>query len=138
MGNDMPSSTEKLVGAWIFGIILIVIGCISVYYSFKPMSQLSCYNNNEEEMMVNIACSPLNTSKNKDKECESAKIALDKKNQMCSVKKPNRSLLYGILLIPFGIIIIMYAICRNHKSNNTGFSKSSGGLGLLNKYQSIL
>jgi len=104
-------SYQQLIGSWIFGLILIIIACVCVYYSFIPMPKMSCYNNNEE-MMVNIACSPLNNNKNKEEECKNAKNDLDKKNQMCSVKKPNKSLLYGILLIPIGILLIMYARCR--------------------------
>ena len=140
-------SYRQLIGSWIFGIILIIIACVCVYYSFKPMPKMSCYNNNEE-MMVNIACSPLNNNKNKEEECKNAKNALDTKNQMCSVKKPNKSLLYGILLIPIAILLIMYARCRvqiPEQSNVVDIPKiqveianSGDGLGLIKKHSSIL
>jgi hypothetical protein len=102
-------SKKQLFGTWFFGIVLIIIGCVCVYYSFKPTSQMSCYSN-DEEMRVNEACSPMNTNDDKDKECQDAKDALDKKKQMCSVKKPKRVLLFGALLIPLAILMIMYAI----------------------------
>ena len=148
IAENVGRSYERLIGAWVFGIFLIIIGCVCVYYSFKPMPKMSCYNNNEE-MRVNIACSPLNYNKNREEECKSAKNALDKRNQMCSVKKPNRSLLYGILLIPFGIILIMYVRCRTQipkQSNVFNISKIQKneisnfdcGLGLLKKHNSIL
>ena len=144
MYNDMTEnvgrSYEKLFGAWIFGIFLIIIACACVYFSFKPMKEMSCYNNNNE-MMVNIACSPLNNNKNKEEECKNAKNALDKKNQMCSVKKQNKSLLYGILLIPIAILIIMYARCNfqiPNKSNLVEIPNSGDGLGLLKKHSSII
>jgi hypothetical protein len=109
---------------------------------------MSCYNNNEE-MLVNIACSPLNNNKNREEECKNAKNALDKKKQMCSVKKPKKSLLYGILLIPIAILLIMYARCRFQiriQSNVANMSKTQveipnnidDGLGLLKKHSSIL
>jgi hypothetical protein len=111
------------------------------------MPKMSCYNNNEE-MMVNIACSPLNNNKNKEEECKNAKNALDTKNKMCSVKKPNKSLLYGILLIPIAILLIMYARCRVQipkESNVVDMSKIQlkipefdDGLGLLKRHNSII
>jgi len=144
--ENVNRSYEQLFGAWVFGIILIIIAYACVYYSFKPMAKMSCYNNNEE-MMVNIACSPLNNNQNREQECKNAQNELDKKIQMCSVKKPNKSLLYGILLIPIAILLIMYARCRVQISNqsNVDMSKISveirnfdEGLGLLKKYNSIL
>jgi len=142
MRENVRRSYEQLIGSWIFGIILIIIACACVYYSFKPMKKMNCYNNNEE-MMVNIACSPLNNNKNKEEECKNAKDALDKKNQMCSVKKQNKSLLYGILLIPIAILLIMYARCRFQISNVVDMSKiqveiPDDGLGLLKKHSSII
>lgn len=140
MTENVIRSYEQLIGAWVFGIFLIIIACVCVYYSFKPMPKMSCYNNNEE-MMVNIACSPLNQNKNREQECISAKNALDKKNQMCSVKKQNKSLLYGILLIPIAILIIMYARFRIHipKQSNV-FERSNFGkdLSLLKKHHVVL
>jgi hypothetical protein len=101
-------SKKHLIGSWFFGIFLIITGCAMIYFSFKPTSQLNCYNN-DDEMAVNNACSPLNTDEDKDTKCQNAKDLLDKKNQMCNVKKPNRKLLFGGLFIPLGIFIIMYA-----------------------------
>ena len=142
------SSYEQLFGAWVFGIFLIIIACACVYYSFKPMSKLSCYNNNNEETLVNIACSPLNNNENREQECKNAKNALDKKNQICSVKKQNRTLLYGILLIPIAMLLIMYARSRvqiPEQSNVVDIPKiqleianSGDGLGLLKKHSSII
>ena len=145
MIENVRRSYEQLIGAWIFGIFLIIISCVCVYYSFKPIQKMSCYNNNEE-MMVNIACSPLNYNENREQECKNAKNVLDKKNQMCSVKKPNKNLLYGILLIPIAILLIMYARCRFQipkQSNGVDIPKIDvvevdNGLGLLNKYKSII
>ena len=146
MTENVGRSYEKLIGAWIFGILLIIIACVCVYYSFKPMKEMSCYYNNDE-MMVNIACSPLNNNKNKEEECKNAKNALDKKNQMCSVKKQNKSLLYGILLIPIAILIIMYARCNFHIPKQSNMSKiqrvpveisNIDDLGLLKKHNSII
>jgi hypothetical protein len=148
MTENVITSYEQLIGAWIFAIFLIIIACVCVYYSFKPTLKMSCYNNNEE-MLVNIACSPLNNNKNREEECKNAKNALDKKKQMCSVKKPKKSLLYGILLIPIAILLIMYARCRFQiriQSNVANMSKTQveipnnidDGLGLLKKHSSIL
>ena len=142
-------SKEQLFGAWFFGIFLVIIASISVYYSFKPMSKMSCYNNNNE-MLVNIACSPLNNSNNKERECKDAMNALDKKKRMCRVKKPNRMLLLGILLIPIAIGIILYTIRKYKIAQKTDISviEKSGeqfettnfdtSLSLLNKHKSIL
>jgi len=143
--ENIIRSYEQLIGVWIFGIFLIIIGCVCVYYSFNPIQKMTCYNNNEE-MMVNIACSPLNHNNNKEQECKSAKNALDKKNQMCNVKKPYRFLLCGIFLIPFAILLIMYAKCRFQipkQSNIVDISKIEGvesdnGLSLLKKHNSII
>ena len=147
MRENVIRSYEQLIGAWVFCIFLIIIACACVYYSFKPMQKMSCYNNNEE-MLVNIACSPLNNKENRDQECKNARNVLDKKNQMCSVKKPNRTLLYGILLIPIAILLIMYVRSRvriQNQSNIVDMSKiqveipnSDNGLGLLKKHGSIL
>ena len=144
--ENVGRSYEKIIGAWIFAIFLIIIAFVCVYYSFKPIKKMSCYNNNEE-MIVNIACSPLNNNKNKEEECKNAKNALDKKNQMCSVKKQNKFLLYGILLIPIAILIIMYARCRFQIPKESNISKiqkipveipNSDNLGLLKKHNSII
>ena len=145
--ENIIRSYEQLFGAWVFGIFLIIIACACVYYSFKPMPKMSCYNNNEE-MLVNIACSPLNNNENREQECKNAKNTLDKKNQICSVKKPNRTLLYGILLIPIAILLIMYARSRvqiPNQSNVVDMPKiqveipnSNDGLGLLKKHSSII
>ena len=99
-------SKTQLFGTYIFGTLLIIVGCVCTYYSFKPISQMSCYSNNDE-MKVNEACNPLNTNDNKD--CQDAKDALDKKKSMCSVKKPRHVLLFGALLIPLAILMITYA-----------------------------
>jgi len=144
--ENIKRSYEQLIGAWVFGIILIIIAYACLYYSFKPMPNMSCYNNNEE-MMVNIACSPLNKNENRDQECKNAQIALDKKIQMCSVKKQNKSLLYGILLIPIAILLIMYARYNVQIPNQSNvdipkmqveISNFDEGIGLLKKYNSII
>ena len=83
--------------------------------AFTPTSQMSCYSN-DEEMKVNTECSTLIGKTNDD--CQSARDAFDKKKQQCSIKTVKHSFLFGALLIPFAILLIMYSRSRDKLVQN--------------------
>ena len=126
VGIGEASSEIQLVGSYIFGGFLILIGIACIIFALIPTSQFNC-NSDDEKLDVDDACREDITGTVNQKRCDAANDALALKKQQCTVKTRKYIFLLGGLCIPLAILMIWYAKWWNKKTHESrGFAELGG------------
>ena len=126
VGIGEASSEIQLVGSYIFGVFLILIGIGCIIYALIPTTQFNC-NTDDKQMDVDNACRDI-LGKVDQPACDAANAALALKKQQCTVKTRKYIFLLGGLCIPLAILMIWYAIWWNKKTHQSRAFAELGGL----------
>ena len=126
VGIGEASSEIQLVGSYIFGGFLILIGIACIIYALIPTTQFNC-NTDDEKLDVDDACRDI-LGKVDQPACDAANEALALKKQQCTVKTRKYIFLLGGLCIPLAILMIWYAIWWNKKTHQSRAFAELGGL----------
>jgi hypothetical protein len=125
VGIGEASSEIQLVGSYIFGGFLILIGIACIIYALIPTPQFNC-KSDDEKLDADEACTPI-LGKVDQPACDSANAALALKKQQCAEKTRKYIFLLGGLCIPLAILMIWYAIWWNKKTHESrGFAQLGG------------
>ena len=104
-------SKASLVGAWILAVIFIIIGVVMAIFAFIPTRKDSCDTDLSDAQQSLDNCekavkeAPPASDTVVPRDCDDDEKNLAETNTKCK-KKRNYYLLFGLLLIPLGILIV--------------------------------
>jgi len=128
------SADVGVVGAYVMGSILIIIGIVMGIMALIPRSPTNCDVENSRRQ-ASFQCTPPVVSQIN---CVRATKTLAQEQQRCSSKRRNLWLLLGLLLIPLAMGLVWYSRWWRHLvHHNRGAAQVGGAMAEINIAESI-